>query len=79
VTYRADVGGGLIEHERVQMFKGTADPGTWIPKPNPDEIAELRWVSMDWLVEAMDAESHTFTPWFRLYVQRWRDVWAPAA
>lgn len=79
VTYRADVGGGLIEHERVQMFKGTADPATWIPKPNPEEIAELQWVSMDWLIEAVDTESETFTPWFKLYVQRWRAVWAPAA
>ncbi|MFN3170120.1 MAG: isopentenyl-diphosphate Delta-isomerase [Hyphomicrobiales bacterium] len=79
VTYRADVGGGLTEHEHVHMFKGIADPQTWIPKPNPDEIAELRWVSMDRLFAENEQNPEHFTPWFRLYIQRWSDVWAPAA
>lgn len=79
VTYRADVGDGLTEHEHVHMFKGIADPQTWIPKPNPDEIAELRWVSMDRLFADNEQNPEHFTPWFRLYIQRWSDVWAPAA
>jgi isopentenyl-diphosphate delta-isomerase len=79
VTYRADVGGGLIEHERVHMFKGMADPASLVPNPDPKEIADLRWVPMEWLFAQMKHDPEQFTPWFRLYIERWSDLWAPAA
>ncbi|MEM6711216.1 MAG: isopentenyl-diphosphate Delta-isomerase [Pseudomonadota bacterium] len=79
VEYRAAVGQGLIEHERVHMFSGTADPASLALKPNPDEVDETRWVSLAWLKTAIEKTSEDFSPWFKLYVERWQDVWAPAA
>ncbi len=79
VTYRADVGNGLTEHERVHMFTATAQPNDWVPRPNPDEVADVRWVSMEWLSDTLANNPETLTPWFRIYIKDWTDVWAPAA
>ncbi|MFK7791926.1 MAG: isopentenyl-diphosphate Delta-isomerase [Devosiaceae bacterium] len=79
VTYKADVGGGLTEHERVHMFTGTADTANWQPKPNADEVAEVRWISLPTLQHEIVDSPELFTPWFKLYVERWADLWAPAA
>lgn len=79
VEYRADVGANLIEHERVHMFCGTADSGQLIIQANRDEVAETRWVDIDSLRADMLAKPQEYAPWFRLYMERWHDVWAPAA
>lgn len=79
VEYRADVGHGLTEHERVHMFNGTTDPNALQLVLNAKEVAETRWVSMDTLQKEMTANPEAFTPWFRLYLERWSDLWAPAA
>ena len=77
VTYKADVGGGLIEHERVHMFRGTTDMPTEAFHPDPEEVSELRWVSMAWLNDSLATAPEIFAPWFRLYLAHWRDIWAP--
>ena len=79
LDYRADVGGGLVEHERVHLFRGTADPATLALHPDPEEVAEARWVDLDALRADMQDHPEGYTPWFRLYVQRWLALWAPAA
>ena len=79
VDYRADVGGGLIEHERVHLFRGTAAPDRLALRPDPAEVSETAWVTMPALRESMNADPASFTPWFRIYVDRWLDLWAPAA
>lgn len=79
VTYKADVGGGLTEHERVHMFTGTVDPAHWDLTPNPEEVAQTRWIAMPALEREMRDSPQNFTPWFKLYVERWADLWAPAA
>ena len=79
VDYRADVGNGLIEHERVHMFAGEADPATLSPVLDPEEVAELRWVDLADLRRELIEKPADFTPWFTLYVERWSDLWAPAA
>ena len=71
--YRADVGGGLIEHERVHMFRAEADAERLAPAPDPEEVAETRWVARDALRAEIAAEPTRFTPWFRIYVERWPD------
>ena len=53
VEYRADVGNGLTEHERVHMFTGTADPDMFQLVLNSDEVAETRWVSIAELQKEM--------------------------
>ncbi|PKP65257.1 MAG: isopentenyl-diphosphate delta-isomerase, partial [Alphaproteobacteria bacterium HGW-Alphaproteobacteria-8] len=71
--YRADVGGGLIEHERVHMFRGVTNAATLTLALDPAEVAETRWVTPEKLRAEMAAHPEAFTPWFRIYVARWPD------
>jgi isopentenyl-diphosphate delta-isomerase len=74
VEYSADVGNYLHEHERVTMFVGQADRRTLAIIPNPDEVAETRWVTGAELRREIEAEPSRFTPWFRIYVERYPDL-----
>ncbi|WP_417524955.1 isopentenyl-diphosphate delta-isomerase [Marinovum sp.] len=65
--YRADVGGGLVEHEVVEIFTVDA-PRDLIVRPNPDEVQAVRWMTRAAL-EAEIAESpEAHTPWMRIYM-----------
>lgn len=79
VEYRADVGANLIEHERVHMFCGTANSQQLTIQANRDEVAETRWIDIASLRADMQAKPEDYAPWFRIYMDRWLDVWAPAA
>jgi hypothetical protein len=67
--YRAAVTNGLIEHERVHMFRAEADsppsrhrtrtPTRWPRRAGPPPIA---------LRAEIAAHPERFTPWFRIYV-----------
>lgn len=71
--YRAEVGNGLIEHEVVHMFRGSARRDRLVPVPDPAEVAETRWASAADLRAEIAAAPERFTPWFRIYVDRWPD------
>ena len=67
VEYRADVGGGLTEHEVVDIFvaQATAD----LPvAPNPSEVMEARWVDLQGLAAAVRRRPGDYTPWLRIYL-----------
>jgi isopentenyl-diphosphate delta-isomerase len=70
VDYAADVGNGLREHERVTLFSATADRHALIVAPDPDEVEETRWITHDDMVREVEASPHTFTPWLRIYLDR---------
>ncbi|MGX0877650.1 isopentenyl-diphosphate delta-isomerase [Roseovarius sp. MBR-154] len=71
VEYRADVGGGLIEHEVVDIF--IADVASRIPvQPDPDEVMEVEWCAMHDLRARISAEPSRFTPWLRIYLEEHR-------
>lgn len=69
VRYRADVGGGLIEDEVVQVFTCIAD-GALRVTPAPEEVAETRWIARAALHEEIAATPERFTPWLRIYLER---------
>lgn len=72
LTYRADVGGGLIEHERVDVYLARVDHQ--IPtRPNPDEVMEVAWVDRSELVRWTRSEPERFTPWLRIYLAEYAD------
>jgi isopentenyl-diphosphate delta-isomerase len=73
VEYRAEVGNDLIEHERVHMFVGHAD-ATLPVALNPEEVAAVRWVRPADLRAEIAAHPDRFTPWFRIYVERFPDL-----
>ncbi len=67
VEYRAAVGGGLTEHEVVEVFAAEAPAGLRLA-PDPAEVADTDWMEFDALAAAVRAEPGRFTPWLRLYL-----------
>lgn len=67
VEYRADVGGGLTEHEVVDIFTADA-PANLIVAPNPHEVMATRWIGFADLVEEVARAPEQFTPWLRIYL-----------
>lgn len=67
VEYRADVGGGLIEHELVDAFVADATPGMPLA-PNPEEVMDIRWVDHATLRDEVAQRPEIFTPWLRIYL-----------
>ncbi|MEO1001418.1 MAG: isopentenyl-diphosphate Delta-isomerase [Pseudomonadota bacterium] len=78
VEYRADVGGGLTEHERVALF--TAEAPEALPlSPDPAEVGETRWCPLPRLVEEIAEAPGRFTPWLRIYLAEHRaTIFEPA-
>ena len=72
VEYRADVGGGLIEHEVVDIFTADAGPDLTLA-PNPKEVAETRWVDLQELTKETAQDPDRFTPWLRIYLDKYMD------
>lgn len=70
VEYRADVGGGLTEHERVHLFLGDAAEGALALAPDPAEVMETRWAGLDELMREIARRPERFTPWMRIYLAR---------
>jgi isopentenyl-diphosphate delta-isomerase len=68
VEYRADVGGGLIEHEVVDIFVGELGPGTE-PSPDPSEVMDTIWHPLATLPEEVMRRPAGFTPWLRIYLR----------
>lgn len=68
VEYRADVGGGLIEHEVVEVFVARV-AGRVVPAPDPAEVMAVDWVTRAVLVARIRERPSLFTPWLRIYLQ----------
>lgn len=73
VEYRADVGGGLVEHEVVEIFRAEATPQMTL-RPNPDEVMDTRWVPRAQLTRETKTQPERFTPWLRIYLDRHADL-----
>lgn len=67
IEYRADVGGGLTEHEVVSLFVGSVER-TLPLDPNPNEVAETAWMSLSDLRAKIADTPEAFTPWLRIYL-----------
>jgi isopentenyl-diphosphate delta-isomerase len=71
VEYRADVGGGLTEHELVEVFTAQVDQS--LPMAlNPEEVQAARWVPLADLMAEIMANPAPFTPWLRIYLDQHR-------
>lgn len=70
VEYRADVGGGLLEHERVDIFTAQARADLPITL-NPKEVAEVRWIGFQTLLQEVAETPDCFTPWLRIYLDQY--------
>jgi isopentenyl-diphosphate delta-isomerase len=74
LQYHADVGGGLIENERVQTFRGDVALPLDVAGFNRDEVQSVAWVDEDDLRRAVAADPARFTPWLRIYLDRWSEL-----
>ena len=62
-TYKAPFENGLTEHEFDHVFIGFSND---LPIPNPDEVAEYRYVDKFKLIADIEAHPHKYTEWFKL-------------
>lgn len=72
VEYKADVGGGLTEHEVVEIFVAEA-PDDLQVIPNPDEVMATRWVDLAQLTLDVAKTPNAYTPWLRIYLQDYQN------
>lgn len=63
--YRArDEATGRVEDEYDHVFLGILGPEHRLARPDPAEVAELRWVPPDDLLKELAAHPERFAPWF---------------
>lgn len=70
VEYAADVGEGLKEHERVTLFSAQVDRRKLHIAPVQSEVEAVRWIGPFKLMREVREKPESFTPWFRIYLQR---------
>ncbi len=61
--YRVEFDNGLTEYELDHVFYAYSDE---IPKINPDEVHEYKYISNDELEKDMDLNPGIYTEWFKL-------------
>jgi isopentenyl-diphosphate delta-isomerase len=64
-TYYAELCDGLVEHELDHVLVGAWSGEL---RPDPSEVSETRWVSLDGLLAELATEPERFTPWTRRVV-----------
>ncbi len=62
---------GLTEHELDHVFTGEYSGAV---QPDPAEVGAVRWVEIRALEAELRARPETFTPWFRLALERVKAV-----
>ena len=65
--YNASFNNGLVENELDHVFIGFSDK---IPKPNPSEVVDYRYISINDLLNEIKLRPHLFTPWFKICLNR---------
>ena len=66
-VYRAEVGGGLVEHEYDHVLVGTFDGQ---PSPDAREVEEWRWCPLGELKRDLAGNPANYTSWLTLAIDR---------
>jgi isopentenyl-diphosphate delta-isomerase len=64
--YRAELDGALVEHEYDHVFVGTHEGE---PAPDPSEVEDWRWVTMDDLRRCLRVEPQRYSYWLKAVVE----------
>ena len=64
---RVSLDNNLVEHEIDHVFKGIIN---FVPKPNEEEVSELKFISETDLREDMNDNPHSYTYWFHEIMSR---------
>lgn len=73
LEYRADVGGGMVEHEAVDVFLAQIWDEIAVT-PNPDEVMDVRWIDYHDLLAEVTRHPGRFTPWLKIYLDSHADT-----
>ncbi len=66
-TYKQELENGLTEHEFYHVFIGFCNE---LPKPNPDEVMDYKYVSTIDLLRDVKQNPQNYTVWFKLIFER---------
>lgn len=66
-TYKKNFDNGLTEYETDHIYKGIWEG---VPKPNPDEVDEYKWISMEDLRQDIIKNPDSYTYWFKEILNR---------
>ena len=69
-TYKATMDNGLIEHEIDHVFVGNYEEN---PQPNPEEVAQFKWISINDLKKEMKDYPHQYTEWIKIIFEHHSD------
>mgnify|MGYP000240961405 FL=1 len=64
--YRVELENGLIEHEYDHLFIGHYDKS---PEPNPAEVEDWKYISVNDLLESINDNPEAYTFWFKEIVK----------
>ncbi|MBU5575426.1 MAG: isopentenyl-diphosphate Delta-isomerase [Nitrososphaerota archaeon] len=68
IIYKAkDEKSGLTEYEYDHVFIGEF---TGTPKPNPNEIDDYKWITMNELIKDVNKNPNNYTPWFKIILPK---------
>lgn len=77
ISYRAEFGNGLIEHEIVHIYRGLHDGAA--VTANPEEAENFAWRTLEQVRGDVEADPERYSVWFREYVAAiWPTAMAPA-
>jgi len=65
-TYKAEFDNGLIENEYDCVFVGKFDGE---PKPNPEEIMDYKWVSIEELNKDIKSSPEKYSVWLKIALE----------
>lgn len=66
--YKADVGDGLWEHELDHVFIGNYEG---VFQLNPEEVSEIRYITLDDLLQEVSSHPDDFTEWFKIILSEY--------
>jgi isopentenyl-diphosphate Delta-isomerase len=66
-VYRAELAGGLVEHEFDHVFVGRFDGA---PAPDPAEVEDWRWMTLDELRGELRLRPDDYSFWLRVALER---------
>jgi isopentenyl-diphosphate delta-isomerase len=74
VDYHAEVGNGLVENERVHVFRGDLAAPIEVAGFDRAEVQAVAWVGMAELRRRVADEPGRYSPWLRIYLERWDEL-----
>ncbi len=66
--YKAPFDNGLTEHEFDYIMIGNYEDD---PNPNPDEVANWKWMSLDAIKSDMEVNPGVYTEWFKIIFDKY--------